>query len=170
MLPYAKSQIIFTRKAVPMNKTPLQIFEERNEKDNCLNCAKLIIKHTPTGHINFCGESGKIILDMFLTSGRLRDCKHERKENNVKIQRNIRITAIPTKDIEGLENGKEYEVDEIMMGQNSTSVCLKNIKGSFNSIDFKFMHEGKEIDIYRSALINPYKKYDGNNGICYVEG
>lgn len=169
MLPYAKSQIISTRKAAPMNKTPLQIFEERNEKDNCLNCAKLIIKHTPTGHINFCGESGKIILDMFLTSGRLRDCKHERKEDSMKVQRNIRITAIPTKDIKGLENGKEYEVDEIMMGQSSTSVTVVGIKGSFNSISFKFTHDGREIDISRSALINPYMRYNGNNGIFYKE-
>lgn len=47
-----------------MNKTPLQIFEERNEKDCCLNCGKLIVKQTDAGHINFCGETGKIILDI----------------------------------------------------------------------------------------------------------
>lgn len=41
-----------------MNKTALQRFEERNEKACCLNCKKLIVKHTKTGHINFCGESG----------------------------------------------------------------------------------------------------------------
>ena len=52
-----------------MKKTPLQIFEERNEKDCCLNCKKLIVKQTDAGHINFCGETGKIILDMFLDIG-----------------------------------------------------------------------------------------------------
>lgn len=52
-----------------MNKTALQRFEERNEKACCLNCEKLIVKHTKTGHINFCGESEKIILDMFLDVG-----------------------------------------------------------------------------------------------------
>ena len=31
-----------------MNKTALQRFEERNEKACCLNCEKLIVKHTKT--------------------------------------------------------------------------------------------------------------------------
>lgn len=64
-----------------MKKTPLQIFEERNEKDCCLNCKKLIVKQTDAGHINFCGETGKIILDMFLDTGtHFPKCKYERKE------------------------------------------------------------------------------------------
>lgn len=87
----------------------------------------------------------------------------------MEIQRKIRVMAIPTKDVKDLENGKEYEVGAVMMGQSNTSVCLENIKGSFNSIDFKFMYEGKEIDIYRSALINPYEKFTGDNGIVYKE-
>lgn len=33
-----------------MEKTPLQIFEERNEKDCCLNCKKLIVKQTDADH------------------------------------------------------------------------------------------------------------------------
>ena len=64
-----------------MEKTPLQTFEERNEKDCCLNCKKLIVKQTDAGHINFCGETGKIILDMFLDVGtHFPKCKYERKE------------------------------------------------------------------------------------------
>lgn len=65
-----------------MNKTALQRFEERNEKACCLNCEKLIVKHTKTGHINFCGESEKIILDMFLDVGtNFSGCKYARKES-----------------------------------------------------------------------------------------
>ena len=39
-----------------MNKTALQMFEERNEKECCLNCEKLIVKHTKTGHIKISAE------------------------------------------------------------------------------------------------------------------
>lgn len=77
----AKSWSISERKGSRMKKTPLQIFEERNEKACCLNCGKLIVKHTKTGHINFCGESEKIILDMFLDTGtNFSGCKYARKE------------------------------------------------------------------------------------------
>lgn len=71
----------FREKGIKEEKTPLQIFEERNEKACCLNCEKLIVKHTKTGHINFCGESEKIILDMFLDTGtNFSGCKYARKE------------------------------------------------------------------------------------------
>lgn len=63
-----------------MNKTPLQMFEENQKKECCLTCTKLIVKQTPKGHINFCGHCGKIILDRFLESGKLRDCDYQRKE------------------------------------------------------------------------------------------
>lgn len=56
-----------------------------------------------------------------------------------------------------------------MMGQSNTSVELVGTKGTYNSISFKFMLNGREIDIFRSPLINPYMKFDGNNGICYKE-
>lgn len=65
-----------------MNKTPLQMFEERKQKECCLNCSKLIIKQTDNGHINFCGHCGKIILDRFLDCGHLRDCEYEKKERD----------------------------------------------------------------------------------------
>ena len=54
MLQSAKLQIISERQETRMNKTALQRFEERNEKACCLHCEKLIVKHTKTGHINFC--------------------------------------------------------------------------------------------------------------------
>lgn len=52
MLQSAKLRIISERQETRMNKTALQRFEERNEKACCLNCEKLIVKHTKTGHIN----------------------------------------------------------------------------------------------------------------------
>ena len=65
-----------------MNNTPLQRFEELNEKASCDIFEKLIVKHTKTGHINFCGESEKIILDMFLDVGtNFSGCKYARKES-----------------------------------------------------------------------------------------
>lgn len=72
MLQSAKLRIISERQETRMNKTALQRFEERNE----------IVKHTKTGHINFCGESEKIILDMFLDVGtNFSGCKYARKES-----------------------------------------------------------------------------------------
>lgn len=166
----AKSWSISERKKSGMNKTPLQIFEERNEKDCCLNCGKLIVKQTDAGHINFCGETGKIILDMFLDVGtHFPKCKHERKEEPMRIQNHIPIKAVAIREEDGLEIGTEYDVEDIMMGQSNTSVSLVGMKGSFNSISFKFMHDGREIDIFRSPLINPYMRFNGNNGICYKE-
>lgn len=82
VLQSAKLRIISERQETRMNKTALQMFEERNEKACCLNCEKLIVKHTKTGHINFCGESEKIILDMFLDVGtNFSGCKYARKES-----------------------------------------------------------------------------------------
>lgn len=77
----AKLRIISERQETRMNKTALQRFEERSGKACCLNCEKLIVKHTKRGHINFCGESEKIILDMFLDVGtNFSGCKYARKE------------------------------------------------------------------------------------------
>ena len=61
-------------------KTALQIFEEKEQKQCCLQCAKLIEKQGATQKIYFCGHSGKIILERFLDCGKLRDCNFERKE------------------------------------------------------------------------------------------
>lgn len=60
-------------------KTPLQMFEEREQKECCLTCSNLIEKQGKTQKIYFCGSSGKIILPMFLDCGKLRDCEFERK-------------------------------------------------------------------------------------------
>ena len=62
-----------------MKKSPLQMFEEKYNNQCCRNCEKLIVKQTETGHINFCGNCGKIILDRFLDGGKMRDCAYEKK-------------------------------------------------------------------------------------------
>lgn len=55
-------------------KTALQIFEEKEQKQCCLQCSKLIEKQGTTQTIYLCAQSGKIILPMFLDSKRTRDC------------------------------------------------------------------------------------------------
>lgn len=87
----------------------------------------------------------------------------------MRVQKHIPIKAVAIREEDGLEIGTEYDVEDIMMGQSNTSVELVGTKGTYNSISFKFMLNGREIDIFRSPLINPYMKFDGNNGICYKE-
>lgn len=87
----------------------------------------------------------------------------------MRVQNHIPIKAVAIREEDGLEIGTEYDVEDIMMGQSNTSVELVGTKGTYNSISFKFMLNGREIDIFRSPLINPYMKFDGNNGFCYKE-
>ena len=87
----------------------------------------------------------------------------------MRVQNHIPIKAVAIREEDGSEIGTEYDVEDIMMGQSNTSVGLVGIKGAYNSISFKFMHDGREIDIFRSPLINPYMRFNGNNGICYKE-
>ena len=87
----------------------------------------------------------------------------------MRVQNHIPIKAVAIREEDGLEIGTEYDVEDIMMGQSNTSVELVGTKGTYNSISFKFMLNGREIDIFRSPLINPYMKFDVNNGICYKE-
>ena len=88
----------------------------------------------------------------------------------MRVQNHIPIKAVAIREEDGLEIGTEYDVEDIMMGQSNTSVELVGTKGTYNSISFKFMLNGREIDIFRSPLINPYMKFDGNNGICGDSG
>lgn len=55
-----------------------------------------------------------------------------------------------------LEYGKEYEVEDIDMGQSYTSVYLKDMKNSYNSVIFEFYEYGKPLNIYRDTRFNPY--------------
>lgn len=69
----------------------------------------------------------------------------------MRVQNHIPIKAVAIKEEDGLEIGTEYDVEDIMMGQSNTSVELVGVKGTYNSISFKYM------------------KFNGNNGICYKE-
>ncbi len=62
-------------------KTPLQMFEEREQEQSCLQCQKLVEKQGATQKIYFCGHNGKIILPMFLgcSCRNLKGCGFERK-------------------------------------------------------------------------------------------
>lgn len=56
----------------------------------------------------------------------------------------------------GLKVGERYEVEDLSMGSSHTSVYLKNVKGSFNSVQFEFEENGEPIDIYNDPRYNPY--------------
>lgn len=62
-----------------------------------------------------------------------------------------------------------HQVENISMGQSSTSVSLENIKGIFNSIHFKFYIGNREVDIYKSGLFNPYVTFSSNPAVFYKE-
>lgn len=55
-------------------KTPIQILNEKEQEKCCLRCDQLIEKQGTTQTIYLCGQSGKIILPMFLDSKRIKDC------------------------------------------------------------------------------------------------
>ena len=56
----------------------------------------------------------------------------------------------------GLKVGERYEVEDIIMGGFTTSIFLKDIEGSFNSVQFEFEEDGEFIDIFDSPKYNPY--------------
>ena len=56
----------------------------------------------------------------------------------------------------GLKVGERYEVEDIIMGGFTTSIFLKDIEGSFNSVQFEFEEDGESIDIFDSPKYNPY--------------
>lgn len=53
--------------------------------------------------------------------------------------------------------GDKFEVENISMGQSYTSLTLKEFpKQSFNSVNFDFEEDGKELDIFSDKRFNPY--------------
>ena len=77
------------------------------------------------------------------------------------------IKAEPIDEHYGLKKDK-YDVREINMGQSNTSTMLMGFDKVFNSIHFKYYLYNREIDIYRSGLINPYMKLS-QPMICFKE-
>ena len=55
-----------------------------------------------------------------------------------------------------LELGKEYVVEDVLMGQSLTHIILEGFDGVFNSVQFEFYEESKPVDIYRDPRYNPY--------------
>lgn len=68
-----------------------------------------------------------------------------------------------------LDGEKKYPVEEIVMGQSSTIFTLENKKGAYNTVHFKFYVDNREVDIYRSALLNPYISFNTNPAIFFNE-
>lgn len=49
-----------------------------------------------------------------------------------------------------------YEVENIIMGQSYTTIYLKNIEGTFNSVSFDFYLDNQPINIYETPQFNWY--------------
>jgi len=56
----------------------------------------------------------------------------------------------------GFKVGDCISVNNINMGQSSTSIYLEGFEGSFNSVFFNFKEDGKDINIYGDKRYNPY--------------
>ncbi|MBD5464087.1 MAG: hypothetical protein HDR24_13715 [Lachnospiraceae bacterium] len=88
----------------------------------------------------------------------------------ISISMNLQITAKPKNNhYEDLNVGEGYPVKMINMGQSSMSVLLEDKRESYNSVHFDFYLGEKEIDIYKSGLINGYRTLH-LPGIWYVDG
>lgn len=57
-----------------------------------------------------------------------------------------------------LKVGEKYEVENVSMGQTSTTISLKGFANCFNSVQFEFEEDGILIDIYKNPKYNPYMK------------
>lgn len=88
----------------------------------------------------------------------------------IEITMNLPIMAKLIDDHYGdLKVGELYQVEDIHMGQSNTSVYLKDKKVSCNSVHFKFYLGDREINIYKSGLINGYATLH-LPGIWYMDG
>lgn len=64
--------------------------------------------------------------------------------------------------IKELEVGKEYLVGDVSMGGYYTSISLKGIPGTFNSVNFDFFKDGKPHNIYKDPDYNLYIRRASN--------
>ena len=93
------------------------------------------------------------------------DCRIYREMNLAVVTKVLKVEAICKSQVDGLEIGKTYPVEEISMGQSYTSVILYNCRIPFNSVHFDFYVNGKKCDIYESVAFNPYLSLDN----CYIK-
>jgi hypothetical protein len=75
----------------------------------------------------------------------------------VEFNRDLPIKAEPIDNHYTFERIDRFDVAQIDMGQSSTKISIKGMSGRFNSTHFKFYLHNKEIDIYGSGLLNPYR-------------
>lgn len=52
--------------------------------------------------------------------------------------------------------GHEYQVTDLYMGSCHTEIWLAGFVEPFNSVQFDFYEDGREIDIYRDRRYNPW--------------
>ncbi|MFI3329143.1 MAG: hypothetical protein R3Y05_01500 [bacterium] len=90
------------------------------------------------------------------------------KYNFYECKKILVVSAKCMRENDTLELNNYYNVKEITMGQSNTSIILWGIKGCFNSVDFKFYIDNKEIDIYKSVAFNSYIS-KSNSFIYYKE-
>lgn len=82
---------------------------------------------------------------------------------------NIPLTAQPIDDHYELDMSKQYPVEDLTVSQSSSYLTIKGIdKKVFNTIHFRFYVWNKEVDIFKSPLLNPYIMM--KKGIYYKEG
>lgn len=87
----------------------------------------------------------------------------------MKVEINVPLKAKMTDGHYEQLGDEQYPVEEIIMGQSSTSITLENVKGAFNSVHFAFYIGSREVNIYRSGLFNPYITFSGNPAVFYKE-
>lgn len=83
----------------------------------------------------------------------------------MKIEFNIPLTAQPLGVHYGLDKEQTYIVEDLQIGQSTSSVKIDG--KSYNTINFRFFAFGREIDIFRSCLLNPYTTF--RYGLHYKE-
>lgn len=55
--------------------------------------------------------------------------------------------------------GDEFQVDTIKVGSSTSTITLSDFKGvCLNSVNFDFLENGKELNIYADSRFNSYLK------------
>lgn len=79
---------------------------------------------------------------------------------------NALLFALPNENADSGLDVRMYEVESVHMGQSYTSIIIDG--AAYNSIEFDYYVNGKQVDIYRSSAFNPYMGGDGEY-IKYME-
>ena len=65
--------------------------------------------------------------------------------------------GLDQEDIKNLDRKKFYEVKSVSMGQFSTYFTLRELGGCYNSVQFEFYDENRNlVDIFDMPEFNPY--------------